>query len=95
MGRGGSRGGNHGNSVITETDYELDGLFSIPGRGFSLVYSAHTGSGSPPSFLSNGYRGALSLEAKRPGPEGDRSPSSSTEDKNGGAILPVPHVFMA
>jgi hypothetical protein len=32
---------------------------------------------------------------KRPGREADRSPPSSAEAKNGGAILPRHHVFMA
>jgi hypothetical protein len=45
----------HDNSVITETDYGLDGGFSILGREFSLFYRVHTGSGDPPSLLSNGY----------------------------------------
>jgi hypothetical protein len=36
----------------------------------------------PPSLLSNGYRGALSLGVKRPGREADHSPPSRAEDKN-------------
>jgi hypothetical protein len=36
----------------------------------------------PPSLLSNGYRGALSLRVKQPGREADHSPLSSAEVKN-------------
>jgi hypothetical protein len=35
------------------------------------------------------------LEVKRPVREAKHSPSSSAKVKNGGAIPPVPHVFMA
>jgi hypothetical protein len=39
--------------------------------------------------------GAISPGIKRQGREADRSPPSSTQDKNGGAIPPLPHVLMA
>jgi len=35
----------------------------------------------PPSLLSNGYQGALSLGVKLPGRKADQSPTSSTEAK--------------
>jgi hypothetical protein len=44
----------------------------------------------PLSLLSNGYKGALFPEVKRTGPEGDHSPPTSAEVKNGGAIHPLP-----
>jgi hypothetical protein len=36
----------------------------------------------PPSLLSNGYQGVLSLGVKRPGREADHSPPSSAEVRN-------------
>jgi hypothetical protein len=39
--------------------------------------------------------GALSSGVKRPWREADSSPPSSAKVKNGGAIPPLPHVFMA
>jgi hypothetical protein len=41
----------------------------------------------PPSLLSDGYRGALSPEVKRPELEVDHSPLFIVEVKSGGAIL--------
>jgi hypothetical protein len=38
--------------------------------------------------------GALSLGIKWKGCEGNHSPTSSAKVKNGGAIPPLPHVFM-
>jgi hypothetical protein len=68
--------------------------FPARARGIYLLHSGQTGSGAHP-ILSNGYRRALPLGVKWPGREADHSPPSSTEVKNGGAIPPLPHVFMA
>jgi hypothetical protein len=38
--------------------------------------------------------GALSLGVKRPGSESDHSPPSSTEFKIGGAVSPLPHMYL-
>jgi hypothetical protein len=52
---------------------------------------------SPPSLLSGGYRGALSLGIKWPGREADHSPPSSAEVKNAWSYTSTPsqYVFMA
>jgi hypothetical protein len=57
---------------------------------FSLLHSIQTGSGGPPIFLSNGYRGLFAPGVKRPEREADHSSSSSAKDKNGGALPPLP-----
>jgi hypothetical protein len=46
-------------------------------------------------LLSNGYRGEISPEVKRPGREADHLLPSTAEVKDGGAIPPFPHVLMA
>jgi hypothetical protein len=46
----------------------------------------------PPSLLSSGYRGALSLGVKRPGREADHSPSSSAEVKNAWSYTSTPPI---
>jgi hypothetical protein len=73
-------------SVGIVTGYGLDdrgsGVQFPAGAGnFSLHHHVQNGSG-PPSLLSNGYQGALSLEVKRPEREADHSPPSSAEVKN-------------
>jgi len=51
---------------------------------------------SPPSFLSNGYWGALFLGIKRPEREANQSPPSSSEVKNEWSLPPLrQHIFMA
>jgi hypothetical protein len=67
------------------------GFDSLQGQEFSLVHSIQTGSGVHPAS----YPGALSPGVERPGSEADHSPPSSAEVKKGGAIPPLPHVFMA
>jgi hypothetical protein len=50
----------------------------------------------PPGLLSNGYQGLLPPRGgKVAGHEGDRSPPSSAEVMNGGAIPPLLQVFIA
>jgi hypothetical protein len=50
----------------------------------------------PPSLLSKGYKGALSLGLKRSGREADHSPPSIAEVKMREAISPLPqYAFMA
>jgi hypothetical protein len=41
------------------------------------------------------FTGAISLRVKLQGREAGYSPPSSDEAKKGGAIPPLPHVFMA
>jgi hypothetical protein len=48
---------------------------------------------SPPSLLSNGYRGLFPLEIKWPRREADRSFPTSAEVINAGAIPPLPLGF--
>jgi hypothetical protein len=52
---------------------------SIPGRGWEFSSSPPRPQRlwGPPSLLSNGYQGALSLGVKRPGREADYSPPSA------------------
>jgi hypothetical protein len=70
------------------TDYRLDGLGSIPGKGkklFCTTQAPHRLWG-PPSVLFSGFRGAVSLRVTQQGREIDHSPQSSAEVKNGGVI---------
>jgi hypothetical protein len=48
----------------------------------------------PPSLLSKGDGGALFPKVKCPWHEDDYSLPSSAEDKNGGAIHPLPHMSL-
>jgi hypothetical protein len=82
-------------TVGLATGYRLDGRGSVPGRGtdFSILHSAHTGSGSHPASYPMGT-GALFLGIKRPGTEADHSPPSSAEVKKAGAIPPLPHTCL-
>jgi hypothetical protein len=58
---------------------------------FSLLHSVQTGSGNhPDSFQMS--TGALSPGVRQPGREAEHSPPYSVEDKNGGAIPPLPHM---
>jgi hypothetical protein len=73
--------------------YGLDGRGSIPAgpRDFSLLNSVQTGSGATQPPIQWAKR-VLSLAVKRPGREADYLSQSSAEVKNGGAILPLPHM---
>jgi hypothetical protein len=73
----------------------MDGRGSVPGRGerffvFSIVSRPSPGSTRHPLQW---VPGALSLGVKRSVRKADRSPPSSAEVKNGGAISPLPHTF--
>jgi hypothetical protein len=81
-------------SVGIETGYRPDGRGSNPGSAKVFFFFSQTSSGSNPASYPMGS-GAISLGVKRPGRESDHSPLSSDEVKNGGAILSLPHVFMA
>jgi hypothetical protein len=67
---------------------------SIPGRGWEFFSSPLCPDRfwGPPSLLSNGYQGALSLGVKRPGREADHSPPSSAEAKNAWTYTSTPPV---
>jgi hypothetical protein len=59
-------------------------------KDFSLLRGVQTGSGS--HLASHTMRiGGPFPGVKRPGLEADHSPPSSSDVKNGGAILPLPH----
>jgi hypothetical protein len=55
-----------GSSVSIVSDYGLDDRGSIPDRAenFSSSLCVQTGSGGPPSLLSNGYRGSFPVGVK-------------------------------
>jgi hypothetical protein len=71
---------------------EESGFDSWQGRGSSL-HNGHTGPGVHP-VSSHCVPGTLYPGVKRPAREADHSPPSSAEVKNGGAIPPLPHVFL-
>jgi hypothetical protein len=64
------------------------------GQEFSLLHSAQTGSGAHPAYQMG--TGALSLEVKQQGREGDHSPPTSAEVKNKWIYTSTPpYIFMA
>jgi hypothetical protein len=66
----------------------------VAGAGdFPLIYSVQAGSGAQPSCRVGS--GSSLPGGKGPGREGDHSPVSSAEVKNGGAtsIYPHPHLL--
>jgi hypothetical protein len=71
---------------FTELGYGLGGLRSIPARVryFSLLHNVQTESGAHPASYP------VSSLGKTAGDEADYSPPSSSEDKNGGALPPLP-----
>jgi hypothetical protein len=73
--------------------YWLDPLGSIPGRGkgFFSISQRPDRLWGPPSLPSRGYRELFPPGVKRQGRETDRSPPSSAEAKDDGAIPPLPH----
>jgi hypothetical protein len=80
-------------SVGIAMDYGLDGRGSIPGGGSdSSLLSVQTGSGAHPASYPMGT-GDLSLGVNRPRREDDRSPPSSSEVKNAGAVPPLSHTY--
>jgi hypothetical protein len=84
-------------SVDIAIGNELDGprFDSQQGKEFSLSSTAFRLALGPTILLYNGHPRVLSSEVKRPRREADHSYLSSVEVKNGGAIPPLPHVFMA
>jgi hypothetical protein len=72
------------------TSYGLDGRGSKPGRGKIFLSSTS----STPTLGPNAYWGAVFPGVKWPDLEGDHSPPSSAEVKNGGAIYPLPHTSL-
>jgi hypothetical protein len=70
-------------SVSIALGYGLDDRGSIPGGCWEFFSSPPRPEWlwGPPSLLSNGYQGLLSLGVKRPGREADHSPPSSAEVK--------------
>jgi hypothetical protein len=72
------------------------GRSSIPSRSkeFFLLLVVQIGSAVRPACYKMGT-GALYPRIKQPGRETDHSPPSSSEVKNGGAIIPLPpHIFL-
>jgi hypothetical protein len=85
-----------GSSVGVATGYGTgrSGFYSRHGKifRFSATSRQVLGSTQPPIQW---VPGAPSPGVKRPGREADHSPPTSAEAKNGGAIPPLPYVFMA
>jgi hypothetical protein len=74
-----------GSSVSIASDYGLDDQGSIPDGGknyFPSSLCVQTGSGGPPSLLSNGYWGTFPGGKARPGRDAGHSPPSSAEVVN-------------
>jgi hypothetical protein len=69
--------------LLMTLGYGLDDQGSIPGAGWEFFSKPPRPERlwGPPSLLSNGVPGALSLGVKRPGREADHSPPSSAEVK--------------
>jgi hypothetical protein len=81
-------------SVGIGTGYALDSCCSIPGRSKSFLFST----ASRPTLGSKKLSvqwvpEALSPEMERPGREADHSRPFSADFRNGGVILPLPHMF--
>jgi hypothetical protein len=77
-------------SVGTGTAYLLDGPALIPAmaRDFSVLYMVQTGSGAYPASYPMVTGGKSSVC------EADYSLSPSAEAKNGGGMLPLPHMSL-
>jgi hypothetical protein len=73
------------------TGYWLHGLGSILAGARIFQSRAALGPTEPPVQW---VPGSLSPRIKRLGREDDRSPPSSAEVKNGGAIPPLPHMVL-
>jgi hypothetical protein len=75
----------------------VGGQGSITGRGKEIfLYTTASRPALGPTLLSIQWvLGIIFPGVKRPGREADHSPPFSAEVKNVGALLPLPHVFMA
>jgi hypothetical protein len=89
---------NRDSAVGIATGYWLDGRGSIPVRGKKYFSTTRRPDRlwSTPSFISNGYRGALSPGVKWTGREADHSHPSSAEVKKTWIYTAIPpYAFMA
>jgi hypothetical protein len=85
--------GRRDSSAGIMTDYELNSLVSITGRGkryFSTPQRPNRLCG-PPSLLSTESRGVFHSGLICQVLKADHSPPSSTKVNNGGTIPPLPH----
>jgi hypothetical protein len=80
-------------SVGVATGWTAGVRFPAGARPFSSPQSPDELWG-PPSLLYNGYPGRFGRGGgvKRPGREADHAPPYSAEVKNGGTIIPLPHM---
>jgi hypothetical protein len=70
----------------------LLGFNSSQRQDISLLHSVQTGSGTHPSSYAMGTGGFFPRGVKQSGRETDHSPPSSAEDKNDGALSPLPDI---
>jgi hypothetical protein len=86
----------HDSSVGIGTGYGLDGQGSNPGKGKIFLFPTTSRLAlGPTQSPIQWVMGTISPGIKRPGHETNHSPPSSAKVKNGGAIPPHPHDFMA
>jgi hypothetical protein len=94
-----SRSGRRDSSVGIATGYRLDGPGLITGTAkfvsLSYPHRLQDRLWGLPSLFSNGYRGLFRSGVDWQGREADHSSLSSADVKNGGAIPPLPDVFIA
>jgi hypothetical protein len=76
------------------TGWRPEFRFLVRKRYFSVLHSVQSSSQGDPAFYLMG-RGPLPRGVKRLGREADHSLASSAEVRNGGAVPPTLHVFMA
>jgi len=70
-------------NIYTFLTTRLDYWGWLPSRDWEFFcHHVKSGSGTPPSLLSNGYWGLFPWGVKWPGHEGDHSPSSRAKVKN-------------
>jgi hypothetical protein len=80
-------------SVGVAMGYGLDGRGSISGRVKVFLFStASRPALGPTRSRIQRIPGTFFPGVKRPGREANHSPPTNTEVKNGGAILPLPHI---
>jgi hypothetical protein len=81
-------------SVAIARDYGTSRAPFQAVQDFSLLHSVQTGCRAHPASYPMGTGGTFPRD-NRPECEAGHSPPSNAEVENGGAILPLPHVFMA